>query len=165
MASEYVSVSEYVEKLLNNVEFDSERITPVLLADQLIKDNSEALELTKNIDTADNASLMYEVADIQTWAELGLHLAEKLRGAIALQTYRLNGRDSAKQKAIGHLEQALRHWDEVVRITRPIYRDMRLTHYNHNFFTANDDNLFHWSLIRDEVAKDVEIARNSEWNK
>ena len=51
--------------------------------------------------------------------------------------------------------------DEVIRISRPIYRDMPLTHYNHNFFDANADNLFHWALIRDEVARDVEIARNS----
>lgn len=35
---------------------------------------------------------------------------------------------------------------------------MKLTHYNHNFFVPNDDNLFHWALIRDEVARDVEIA-------
>ena len=30
---------------------------------------------------------------------------------------------------------------------------------------ANDDNLFHWALLRDEVEKDVEIARNSEVEK
>ena len=46
----------------------------------------------------------------------------------------------------------------MIRITRPIYRDMRLTHYNHNFFVANDDNQFHWALIRDEVARDVAVA-------
>jgi hypothetical protein len=48
-----------------------------------------------------------------------------------------------------------------VRITRPLYRDMKLTHYNHNFFVANDQNLFHWALVRDEVADDVAIARAS----
>jgi len=165
MASEYISVGEYVEKFLDKTEFESGRITPVLLADQLIIDNNKALELVKNIDTSDRAALMYEVADIKTWANLGLHLAEKLRGAIALQTYRMTGRDSEKQKAIENLEQALKYWDEVIRITRPIYRDMRLTHYNHNFFTANDDNLFHWSLLRTQVLKDIEIARYSEWNE
>jgi len=35
------------------------------------------------------------------------------------------------------------------------------THYNHNFFVANDDNLFHWALVRDEAAHDVEIARTA----
>ena len=53
----------------------------------------------------------------------------------------------------------------MIEITRPLYRDMRLTHYNHNFFDANDDNLFHWALIRDEVVKDIEIAKNSKKTK
>jgi hypothetical protein len=39
---------------------------------------------------------------------------------------------------------------------------MRLTHYNHNSFDANDNNLFHWALIRDEVANDVEIGKASK---
>jgi hypothetical protein len=38
-----------------------------------------------------------------------------------------------RTRAVVHLERALDHWDEVVRITRPIHRDMRLTHYNHNY--------------------------------
>jgi hypothetical protein len=38
---------------------------------------------------------------------------------------------------------------------------MPLTHYNHNAFVANDDNLFHWALIREEVAQDIEIAKNA----
>src|SRR5688572_32406774 len=29
-----------------------------------------------------------------------------------------------KQAAIEHLQRALGHWDEVIKITRPIYRDM-----------------------------------------
>jgi hypothetical protein len=66
-----------------------------------------------------------------------------------------------KRNAIEHLQRALAYWDEVVAITRPIYRDMKLTHYNHNFFVPNDDNLFHWALIRDEVARDVDIARTA----
>jgi hypothetical protein len=113
------------------------------------------------IDTSGNASLMYEVADVRTWANLGLHLAEKLRGAIALQSYRLEGGEENKLAAVDHLQRALACWDEVIRITRPIYRDMPLVHYNHNSFDANDGNLFHWALVRDEVAKDVEIARGS----
>ena len=93
------------------------------------------------------------------WAQLGLYLAEKLRGAVALQTFRAVGGDEQQARAIAHLQRALGHWDEVVRISRPLYRDMKLTHYNHNFFVRNDKNLFHWALLRDDVAADVEIAR------
>ncbi len=162
MDPDYVSVADYVETLKNGGSFGVERITPPILAAQLERDNREALRLVKDIDTAGNASLMYEVADIKTWANLGLHLAEKLRGAVALHRYRLSGDEEQKQAAVDHLQKSLAYWDQVIDITRPLYRDMPLTHYNHNFFEANDDNLFHWALIRDEVAKDIDIARESE---
>ncbi len=157
----YVSVADYVETLRAGGSFAADRVTPTALADLLERDNREALRLVESIDVSGNASLMYEVADVKTWAHLGLHLAEKLRGAIALHRYRLSGDATLQQAAIDHLGRAVGHWDQVVAITRPIYRDMPLTHYNHNFFVANDDNRFHWALIRDDVARDVEIARTA----
>jgi len=161
MASEYVSVAEYVEKLMDGGAFSAGRVTPPILIDMLERDNREALRLVEHIDTAGNASLLYEVADVRAWAYLGLHLAEKLRGAMALHTYRLAGGERNKQEAIEHLQRALEYWDEVIKITRLLYRDMRLTHYNHNSFDANDNNLFHWALIRDEVAADIEISKEA----
>ena len=146
MASEYVSVSEYVSALQNGDSFKADRVTPPVLAGMLERDNEKALSLVKGIDTSGSASLMYEVADIKIWANLGLHLAEKLKGAVALQTYRLAGDEEYKKQAVAHLKRALEYWDEVVKISRPLYRNMRLTHYNHNFFVANDDNLFHCGL-------------------
>lgn len=159
MDPDYVSVGDYVKARLAGGSFGDGRVTPPALADALERDCREALRLVSGIDTAGNASLLYEVSDVKTWANLGLHLAEKLRGAVALQTYRLAGGEERRRAAVDHLQRALGHWDEVVRITRPLYRDMPLTHYNHNAFVANDRNLFHWALVRDEVAKDVEIAR------
>ena len=35
--------------------------------------------------------------DIKAWSNLGLHLAEKLKGAVALQTYRVKGKEEFKQ--------------------------------------------------------------------
>jgi hypothetical protein len=157
----YVSVEEYVATRRQGGGFAADRITPPILIELLERDNREALRLVSGIETSGRPALRYEVADVQTWANLGLHLAEKLRGALALQEYRQNSDVRRQQAAIDHLQRALGHWDEVVRITRPLYRDMRLTHYNHNFFVPNEDNLFHWALIRDEVARDVEIAREA----
>lgn len=159
MAPEYVSVGDYVDASLDGESFAQGRVTPPILIEMLERDNREALQIVENIDTSANASLMYEVADVKAWANLGLHLAEKLKGALALQTYRLAGGEERKREAIEHLQRALERWDEVIAITRPIYRDMPLTHYNHNAFEANPDNLFHWALIRDEVAADIEIAK------
>jgi len=161
MDPDYVSVGDYVKTMQAGGSFGAGRITPPVLIGMLERDNLEALRLVKNIDVAGNASLMYEVADVKVWANLGLHLAEKLRGAIALQTYRVKGDEQNKHAAIDHLQRALGYWDEVIKITRPIYRDMKLTAYNGNSFDANNDNLFHWALIRAEVAKDVETARSS----
>jgi hypothetical protein len=159
MDPDYVSVADFVEAARRGAAFAPDRITPPRLTDRLERDNHEALRLVDGIDIGNDASLGYEVADVKAWAHLGLHLAEKLRGAVALQTFRLGGDPEQQARAIGHLERALAHWDEVVRITRPLYRDMKLTHYNHNFFVANDRNLFHWALVRDEVAADVDLAR------
>ena len=161
MDPSYVSVRDYVETLARGGAFAAGRITPDKLIEMLERDNREALRIVQDIDVSDDMSLLYEVADVKTWAHLGLHLADKLRGAVALHTYRISGGEEHKRAAIEHLARALAHWDEVVKITRPLYRDMPLTHYNHNAFVANDDNLFHWALVRDEVARDVEIARES----
>jgi hypothetical protein len=161
MDPSYVSVGDYVATVAKGGSFASERMTPPALVERLKQDNTEALRLVSGIDTSDNASLMYEVADVKTWANLGLHLAEQLQGAVALQTYRLRGGEQNKRDAIQHLQRALAYWDEVIRITRPIYRDMPLTHYNGDSRDANPNNLFHWARVRDEVAQDLEIARNS----
>jgi hypothetical protein len=157
----YVSVADYVGTLAKGGSFGAGRITPPVLIEMLDRDNREALRLVSAIDTTGNTSLRYEVADVQVWANLGLHLAEKLKGAVALESFRVAGGEPNHRAAVEHLQKALGYWDEVVRITRPLYRDMKLTHYNHNFFHANDDNLFHWALIRGDVAKDVEIARRT----
>src|SRR5690606_40662914 len=91
MASEYVSVGDYVKTILDGGSYTNDSITPPVVINMLERDNLEALRLVENINVSNNASLMYEVADVKTWANLGLHLAEKLKGAIALQTYRLSG--------------------------------------------------------------------------
>ena len=162
MASEYVSILDYVHATMAGKKFDADRMTPDKLADLLEKDNRRALMLVNGIKTNGNTALMYEVNDVKIWANLGLHLAEKIRGGIALETYRKGDGKSYKNKAVKHLKNALKHWDTVISISRPIYKDMPLTHYNHNFFYPNENNLFHWALIRNEVANDIRIAQNSK---
>jgi len=162
MDPDYVNVAEFVRTKLANGTFPANRVTPFALAGLLERDCRRALALVESIDARGNTALQYEVADVRTWAWLGLHLAEKLQGAISLETYRATGKEPHKQQAIEHLGKALKHWDEVIRITRPLYQDMKLTHYNHNSFDANPNNLFHWALIRDEVAQDVEVARSAK---
>ncbi len=162
---DYVSVKDFVEKRTSGGSFGKDQITPPVLIDMLEEDAQKALGLVEDIDTENDASLMYEVADIKAWSYLGLHLAEKLQGAVALQTYRIKGGEENKQNAVDHLEKALDYWDKVIEITRPIYRDMPLTHYNGSSHDRNEDNLFHWALIRPEVAQDIEIAKDAIYSK
>lgn len=158
---DYVSIADFVAAQLEGRSFDANRVTPLALADRLEADCREALRLVEGIDTSGSLALMYEVADIRAWAHLGMHLAEKIRGGVALHTYRLAGGEENKARAIAHMESSLAHWDEAVAITRPIYRDMPLVHNNGNSFNPNPDNLFHWELIRPQVARDVEVARSA----
>lgn len=48
------------------------------------------------------------MADIRTWAYLGLYYAQKIKGRIELQTYRTNGDLQHKQQSIKYLEAALK---------------------------------------------------------
>ena len=165
MDPDYVSVAEYVKAVQEKHSFEAGRVTPPKLADLLERDSRAALRLVSGIDTSGNTSIVYEVADVMTWAHLGLHLAEKLRGAVELQTFRVAGGEEHRRRAVEHLEKALKSWDEVIRITRPLYKDMKLTAYNGDSFDANPNNLFHWARIRDEVARDVDTARASSPEK
>lgn len=161
LAPDYVSVENYIKTTDQGGSFPDDKITPPVLVKMLNDDCRKAMKLVNKIETKGNASLMYEVSDIRTWAYLGLHLAEKLEGAMDLQRFYISGNEKDRKNSIGHLEKALDHWDSVIGITRPIYKDMPLTHYNGSSHDRNDNNLFHWARIRPEVAYDIEIAKNA----
>ena len=163
---DYVSVGDYVKQVTGGGIFDTKKITPPKLANLLEQDCRKALAIVKNINPATDKALFYELADIKVWANLGLHLAEKLRGAIALQTYRLKGGENNKQAAIAHLKQALSYWDAVIGITRPIYKDMPLVHYSEQdgkYWTENDHLRFHWEKLRPDVVKEITKAEQSSF--
>lgn len=161
---DYVSASDYVKTVAAGGSFGPTKMTPPKLAQLLEQDCRKALQLVKPIPVSANRSLQYEVADVQVWANLGLHLAEKLKGAVALQTYRTRGGESNKQTAVHHLEAALRYWDAVVAITRPLYNDMPLVHLTEqkgSTWEQNNQLRFHWEKLQGDVANDVEVAKNA----
>jgi hypothetical protein len=161
---ENMSVEQFVLRIRDGSTREDNRpsFPPKSVALKIEHDCREALTLVEKLDDGGDIALKYELADVRAWCYLGLHFAEQLRGAIDLEKFRVLGdhRDW-HQSAIAHLEKALQYWDEVIRVTRPIYKDMPLAHYNGNSFDANPDNLFHWALVRDQVAHDVEVARQA----
>jgi len=113
--------------------------------------------------------LLYEIADIKVWSFLGLHFAEKINGGLALQRYRLHGDEKDKASAIAHLQKALDYWNDIIRITRPLYNDMPLVHLSQqgggketkeNYYLT-----FHWEKLRAEVANDIEVAKQATRGK
>lgn len=162
---DYISIGDYVNTLSSGRSFSKDKITPPILAGMLEKDCHTTLRLVKDIMTAFNSSLRYEVSDVKAWANLGLYFAEKLKGGVALQTYRLKGGEENKKKAVKHLENSLHFWDEVINITRPIYNDMPLAAYSYphegSLSNVDENNFFHWEKLRPEVTKDIAIARNA----
>jgi hypothetical protein len=158
-------VQAYVKNLLSGSPLADTLVTPPKLAGLLEQDCKKALQLVNKIHIPANGLLLYEAADVKAWANLGLYFAEKLRGAVALHTYRSAGGEENKQRAIRHLEASLRYWDEVVAITRPLYNDMPLVHLSEQKGSTPAENnqlRFHWEKLRPEVARDVEIARNAK---
>jgi hypothetical protein len=165
---DYVSVLEYVKTISSGGTFEKSKITPPVLIDMLERDCHKAIDLIKNIKSTSNSALHQETADINVWANLGLYFAEKLKGAVALQTYRVKGGEEKKRQAIKHLGNALKFWDVVIDITRPLYNEMPLVHFSEQdgkHWKENDYLRFHWALLRPEVAKDIEIAENAFFNQ
>jgi hypothetical protein len=161
---DYISVADYVKAMSSGTSFPANKVTPPLLTDMLERDCNEALALVKDINTSGNPALLFEVADVKIWSNMGLHFSEKLKGAVALQKYRTKGGEENKQDAIKHLEKALKYWDALVGIAHPIYNDMPLVHYSEQNGVRSEENkhlTFHWEKIRPDVAKDIEIAKNA----
>lgn len=161
---DFVSVLDYVKEISTGKTFSKEKVTPPVLVRMLEDDCNKALSLIKKIKTSGNATLHQEVADVRIWANLGLYFAEKLKGAVALQTYRVKGGEENKQAAVKYLQNALAYWDTVVEITRPLYDDMPLVHFSEQdgkHWKENDHLRFHWANLRPDVARDVEVAKNA----
>jgi hypothetical protein len=162
--SDYISIADYVrnEKL---AMYDKKKVLPSQLALQLTKDCNMALLAVKSIKPGSNKALLYEITDIKVWSYLGLHFAEKISGGLALQRYRLHGDEKDKISAVSHLQKSLSWWDDIIQITRPLYKEMPLVHLSQqgggketkeNYYLT-----FHWEKLRADVANDIEIARNA----
>jgi hypothetical protein len=160
----YLSVAEYVRHPRKTIS-DTTKITPPHLALLIERDCKQALSFLKNIGATHDKALFQEVADIRTWAYLGLHFAEKINGAVALELYRSEGDEKMKRLAVEHLQKSLVYWDSIIAITRPLYNDMPLVHLSQQGGKETIENFyktFHWEKLREEVQRDVEIAKEAK---
>jgi len=165
--TDYVSIKDFIKKLNSNMNLDEKKITPPILSEMLADDCNKAIALIKELNFSEDNPVKYEIADIKAWANLGLFFSERTKAATALETYRKNGNEMNKQNAISYMENALKYWDELINITRPLYNDMPLVHYSEQdgkHWKENDQLRFHWELLRPYVLKDIEIVKSSVYN-
>jgi hypothetical protein len=149
---DYMSIAEYVRALARGAEIAPERITPPALADALQRDAEGALARIDAVEWPPGP-VEFELADIRAWAHLSLYFAEKLRGGVALHTFRQTGKPSDQAEAVARLRRAAGHWDRLVEVTRPIYPETPLIHTGQTPFS--------WARYRDRVRRDVEIAESA----
>ena len=122
-----------------------------------IQENDHSLEVQAN-----DPGLISELADIQIWCHLGYYFADKLRAGVALEIYNLSNRSKDKEEAIAHLENCLRSWKEVVRLTTDQYKPMPYVSMGHHEPKWPEFTSFHWSNFLEDVEADIEYVINIE---
>lgn len=138
-----VSIRDSVRQRQTGTEFPPQAVTPPRLAAQLEADGRKALALLEPMADLDQPGLAFEVTDARAWACLSLYFAEKLRGTVAYHRARSDiATETQRALAIEHLTRALAWWDELVRVTKPVYPVMPLAHLHHQ------NRPFHWKLLR-----------------
>jgi hypothetical protein len=160
----YIPIQEFVQSLAQQKNLPAGKVSPLQLADMSEADSRRTLALIKPLRAGASGAFACELDDLETWAYLGLYLADKLRAGVALQTYRVSGVPAEQQKAITYLQQCQAHWEKVSAITSGHYREVPYIdgqtwngpqHYR-------DAWRFSWQKYLPQVARDLRIAREAQ---
>lgn len=160
-----VSIPEYIDLLIKKEPVEPGSITPLELASASENDSRQVLNIIDCLKLSVNdysGSLNSELQDLATWSYLGLYLADKLRAGVALEHFRRTGDDSKKKEAVELLEKCLKYWDNVISLTKDRYAPtphVSAERWGDNFSE------FSWELFRPQVVRDIQIAKESVYNK
>jgi len=146
--TDLLSTQDYVRKRLNGETMSG--TTPEQVADGLDRLASAAEQAIAEmpVNPAAGKELRGTLADIQAMAHLGRYYAAKIRGAVALETYRRGKEQAHRTAAVRHLEQAATHWQRYATLMSRQYTPQLLAR------TRRTD----WTILTDEVKRDVAIA-------
>lgn len=157
MDPRYMGIKDFLN---SDKEENSDKITPIHLADSLFNFCNTGLKEVESISPGENVDLLYEKSDIQAWAYLGLYFSNKLKSAVAYQKY-INLQDNKfLQESISWLEKATDNWDELVVVTKPVYEPVPIEHKGYKV----DSNLFHWSIVQEEVEAELKWLKTLQLN-
>ena len=147
----YVNIADFVKA---GGQVPADRVSPLQLAAELERDMAEARNLAAAVRQRGNVSpsLAAEMADIDAWTAHGLYFAAKLRGGVALATYRRSGQKAEQASAIAHLKTAAGHWRDLAAAG---------TRFNRHRMSHNAGELFSWARFLPAVERDIEIARDT----
>ena len=98
-----------------------------------------------------SGELRMTLADIEAMAYLGNYYASKILGAVELCLFEKSQNQENKKRAVQHLLEAQKHWENYASVASKQYRPQLLAR------TRTLD----WMKILEEVKKDIDIARQS----
>lgn len=147
----YVNIADFVKA---DGPVPAGKVSPLQLAAELERDMGEARRLAAAVRQRGNVSpvLAAEMADIDAWSAHGLYFAAKLRGGVALTTYRRSGDKTEQSAAVAHLEKALGYWRDLAEAG---------TRFNKHRLAHNAGELFSWERFLPAVERDIAIARGT----
>ncbi len=157
--TQLVAIRPYVSATLNGIA-DTEKITPLQLAEQSEADSRAALTLVADMRQRaphQRGALASELDDMATWAYLGLYFADKVRAGVALEYFRQTGDELQRTEAVRLLQQCVDHWDGVVRHTKDRY--LPVPHVANEYY-GDEFKTFSWEQLRPQVVRDIQIAKD-----
>jgi hypothetical protein len=147
----YVSIADFVKA---GRQAPAGKTSPLKLADTAEREAAEVMRIVQAIRGGRSVepTLDCELMDLESWAWMDRYLAEKLRGGVALATFRATGDAAEKQRAVDALERAATDFGTLARLIH--------SHNNPvipNIFDAN----FSWTKLAPQAQADVETARTA----
>jgi hypothetical protein len=128
--------------------------SPLDVAAGLEASASRALELLTRVEGESGGGEWEEtVNDIRSMSLLGLYYAAKIRGAANLAKFIATGEGTFQESSVGHLKQALQHWDDYTAAYTELRRQP-LFWNRHRWIDLR--------MLRHDVAKDIAIAQQWE---
>ncbi len=153
---DYLDIKAHVNNVIAKRSTPAGKIDPIMLANNLEADAKVSLSQVASINAGSRQALQCEMEDIRAWSAMSLYFAAKLRGGVALQTFRRNGVAGEKVKAVDFMKTAAGHWKELVAITQAHYQPIPLVHFTENGVYQHKK--FSWDLMLPAVTKDIAVA-------
>lgn len=149
----YLSIPDYVKRVLNHEEIQKVYTTPLEIADEMDTNGKTVLDLVSNLRLKVNefsGTFECELEDLEAWGYLSLYFGAKLKAGVEVEMFRSTKQLAEKEKAISHLEEGLNYWKNLVRVTQSHYREVPYL----------SGEIFSWSKFTKDVEEDIEYVKS-----